>query len=116
MTLLELLTQLGIPLLLGFSGYFFGLRKNSVETKKLEIEADIEAIDLTERRVSSYKKQLFEMQEEIEGLRSQISELKDLIENLMLTQCSGDDCPTKKAYDKILAQKEARRNKRLTKS
>ena len=116
MTLIEILIQFVLPIILAVSGYIFGMKRTSIENRKLKIEAELEDIDLTERRISSYKKQLTEMQEEIEGLRSQISELKDLIENLTMNQCLGDDCPTKKAYDKIIAQRIARKNNRNKKN
>lgn len=112
MTKLEFLVQFILPLVLAVIGYLAGSRKNSAESKKLEIEAGIENIELTERRINSYKKQLVEMQEEIEGLRGQISELKELIEGLTTNQCTGNECEIKKDYDKIIAKRKARQNAR----
>jgi len=101
----------GISIVTAGVSYALGKRKSKAETENLEIEAETREFDLEERRIASYKKQLIEMQKEIEDLSNQVRELKDLIRNLTLNQCLGDKCETKQAYDKIMLQRLARRNR-----
>ena len=50
-----------------------------------------------------------EMLDEIESLKTQISELKAMIESLVVHQCIEDECKSKLELDKINTKKLERR-------
>ncbi len=129
---LDTILQFILPFLLSYVAYLFGRKRDKTEIKKLEIEAknleleskklELEAehqevetekdeLDLMDRTVDFYKTKMTEMLDEIEILKSQINELKEMIESLVNNQCKGDDCESKKELNKILAKRAARKKK-----
>ena len=62
-----------------------------------------------DRTVDFYKSKMAEMLDEIENLKYQISELKEMIESLVSNQCLGDNCPIKIEFNKIMTKRAARK-------
>lgn len=127
---IDTILQFVLPLLLSYFAYLFGRRKDTAEIKKLEIESEnlkiqarkleLEAeqqelttekteLDIMDRTVDFYKNKMATMLDEIESLKEQVSELKTLIQGLVLNQCLGDKCPTKIEYNKIMIKRATRK-------
>ena len=111
---LESITQFILPLLLSYFAYLYGRKKDEAEIEKIKTENNLEEADVVNRRIAMYKSEMTEMMNEIEALKEQIKELKEMIENLIFNQCLGDNCHTKIEYNKILAKRAARKRVKNT--
>ena len=122
MDVISLLKDVGVPIITGTIMYFAGSHKNSVDIKKTE--AEIEKLDLDKRfeEVELFEKikkvlsdQNKQLEEYIAQLEQRIEELENTVERQNAERCSGDSCPTKIAYNKILVSREKRKQKRAAK-
>jgi len=114
----ELLIGGAVTIVTSVVTYLIGSNKANAEVRKLNAEAGQIELDNRLDEVELFEKinkVLVEQNEKheayIKRLEGRISELEILIENLTGSQCLGDDCLTKQAYDKIMAKRAARKKK-----
>lgn len=114
----ELLVGGGVAIITSIITYVIGANKSSAEVRKLNAEAKqievstrIDEVKLLEEINRVLDEQNEKNKAYIARLELRIDELEELLENLNSKQCLGDACPTKQAYDKIIAKRLARKKK-----
>lgn len=75
--------------------YIFGYKKNKAENKKAEVETEKAEYDLDEQLIKHYKLQISDLLIEVQYLRKEVQQLKNILQSHD-DDCIRTDCPNRK--------------------